>query len=163
MTSWYRVEKDEENPSGTAVKLIENSTGTLTATSRGTLTAASIPVPYVIAQDTVPPVKRPRGRPRKADAGDKTAKDSEVKPKAKPRTKAQGHDSVEAPSHYCKGGFELGPILYAWGLSHRRASAVEYIMRAGAKESADEVEDLKKAIRNLQMEIEYMEKYGKIR
>lgn len=73
------------------------------------------------------------------------------------------HDTVNSPSHYCKGGFELAPILYVWGLSHRRASAVEYIMRAGDKATTDEIEDLRKAIRNIEMEIEYMEKYGKNR
>lgn len=73
------------------------------------------------------------------------------------------NDPVNQPNHYCKGGYELGPILYAWGLSHRRASAVEYIMRAGDKDASKEVEDLRKAIRNLEMEIEYMAKYGKVR
>ena len=119
----------------------------------------------------LPPVKKPRGRPRK-NAADKAPEKPKAKTKAKaeakPETKVQTEDKkvddpVEAPSHYCKGGYELGPMLYVWGLSHRRASAVEYIMRAGDKKSADEVEDLRKAIRNLQMEIEYMEKYGKVR
>lgn len=73
------------------------------------------------------------------------------------------NDMVNRPNHYCKGGYELGPILYVWGLSHRRASAVEYIMRAGDKPTTDEVEDLRKAIRNIEMEIEYMEKYGKVK
>lgn len=71
------------------------------------------------------------------------------------------NDVVNSPSHYCRGGYELGPILYAWGISHRRASAVEYIMRAGAKDPEKEVEDLRKAIRNLEMELEYMERYGR--
>jgi hypothetical protein len=120
----------------------------------------------------LPPVKKPRGRPRK-NAADKAPEKPKAKAKAaaKPRTKVQTEDKkiddpvddpVEAPSHYCKGGYELGPMLYVWGLSHRRASAVEYIMRAGDKKASDEVEDLRKAIRNLQMEIEYMEKYGKV-
>lgn len=73
------------------------------------------------------------------------------------------NDSVNKPNHYCKGGYELAPILYVWGLSHRRASAVEYIMRAGDKKTTDEIEDLRKAIRNIEMEIEYMEKYGKVK
>ena len=60
------------------------------------------------------------------------------------------NDVVNSPSHYCRGGYELGPILYAWG-----------IMRAGAKDPEKEVEDLRKAIRNLEMEIEYMQKYGR--
>lgn len=73
---------------------------------------------------------------------------------------AERHDSVNSPSHYCKGGFELGEVLYAWNLPHRRASAVEYIMRAGDKDPAKEREDLRKAIRNLEMELDYMERYG---
>jgi len=71
-------------------------------------------------------------------------------------------DPVNKPNHYCKGGFELGEILYVWGLPHRRASAVEYIMRAGDKDPTKEIEDLRKSIRNIEMEIEYLEKYGKI-
>lgn len=72
-------------------------------------------------------------------------------------------DPVKSPNHYCKGGYELAPILYVWGLTHRRASAVEYIMRAGDKDAGKEIEDLRKAIRNIEMEIEYMEKYGKVK
>ena len=72
-----------------------------------------------------------------------------------------GDDPVDAPAHYRRGGFELGEVLYVWGLTHRRASAVEYIMRAGDKDPAREVEDLRKAIRNLEMELEYMERYGR--
>lgn len=71
------------------------------------------------------------------------------------------HDAVTAPSHYCREGFELGEILYVWDVPHRRASAVEYIMRAGVKDPAKESEDLRKAIRCLEMELEYMEKYGR--
>ena len=74
---------------------------------------------------------------------------------------APAGDPVESPGHYCRRGFELGEILYVWDLSHRRASAVEYIMRAGDKDPAREAEDLRKAIRNLQMELEYMERYGR--
>lgn len=70
------------------------------------------------------------------------------------------NDAVDAPGHYCKQGIELGEVLYVWNLTHRRASAVEYIMRAGDKDPAKEVEDLRKAIRNLEMEITYMERYG---
>lgn len=73
----------------------------------------------------------------------------------------EGSDPVEAPSHYCRGGYELGPILYVWGLTHRRASAVEYIMRAGDKDPEKEIEDLRKAIRNLEMELDYMERFGR--
>ena len=70
-------------------------------------------------------------------------------------------DPVNSPDHYCKEGFELGEVLYVWGVPHRRASAVEYIMRAGEKDPAKEVEDLRKAIRCLEMELSYMEKYGR--
>lgn len=70
------------------------------------------------------------------------------------------HDAVNAPDHYCKQGIELAEVLYVWNLTHRRASAVEYIMRAGDKDPAREIEDLRKAIRNLELEITYMERYG---
>lgn len=70
-------------------------------------------------------------------------------------------DRVNRPNYYCKQGIELGEVLYVWGIPHRRASAVEYIMRAGEKDPETEVEDLRKAIRNLQMEIDYLQRYGR--
>ena len=145
----------------------EAETTPLSTTSTGRLSVRG-------AETTpLPPVKKPRGRPRKNTADKAPEKPkararAKAKAEAKPETKVQTEDKkvddpVEAPSHYCKGGYELGPMLYVWGLSHRRASAVEYIMRAGSKETSDEAEDLRKAIRNLQMELEYMEKYGQVR
>lgn len=177
MTSWYRTEDKGE----VKMKSITGDTevGMISVNQWGWHDIPSLqekieePVEEIEATP-LPPVKKPRGRPRK-NAADKTSEKPKAKAKtgAKSRTKVQTEDMktedmkvddpVEAPSHYCKGGYELGPILYVWGLSHRRASAVEYIMRAGDKKISDEVEDLRKAIRNLQMEIEYMEKYGQVR
>lgn len=70
-------------------------------------------------------------------------------------------DKVNRPNYYCKQGIELGEVLYVWGIPHRRASAVEYIMRAGEKDASTEIEDLRKAIRNLEMEIDFLQRYGR--
>lgn len=68
---------------------------------------------------------------------------------------------IDRPSYYCKNGIELGEVLYVWNIPHRRASAVEYIMRAGEKDASTEIEDLRKAIRNLEMEIDFLQRYGR--
>lgn len=82
-------------------------------------------------------------------------------PPSTPEPTTEPGDRVNRPNYYCKQGIELGEVLYVWGIPHRRASAVEYIMRAGEKDPETEVEDLRKAIRNLQMEIDYLQRYGR--
>ena len=79
----------------------------------------------------------------------------------KPVTQTTPSNPVDRPSYYCKNGIELGEVLYVWNIPHRRASAVEYIMRAGEKDASTEIEDLRKAIRNLEMEIDFLQRYGR--
>ncbi len=56
-------------------------------------------------------------------------------------------DRVNHPSHYGGGDnpYEAIKIIEAWGLNFSLGNAVKYIIRAGQKEGADEVEDLRKA------------------
>lgn len=54
---------------------------------------------------------------------------------------------VEHPSHYNMGGIEVIDAIEAWGFGEgfNRGNAIKYIARAGRKDPAKEIEDLKKA------------------
>lgn len=67
------------------------------------------------------------------------------------------YDNVENPSHYTQGRlYEPKDVIRDWGLNFNLGSAVKYISRAGRKN--DKIEDLKKAKRFLEFEIEYLER-----
>ena len=57
-----------------------------------------------------------------------------------------GSDAVNHPSHYNMGGIEVIDAIEAWELDFCLGNAVKYIARAGRKDPAKEVEDLRKAI-----------------
>jgi hypothetical protein len=64
----------------------------------------------------------------------------------------QKNDSVTNPSHYTRfKGIEV--IQLTEQLNFCRGNAVKYIARAGAKDSAKEIEDLEKAVWYVQREI----------
>ncbi len=64
----------------------------------------------------------------------------------------QKHDSVTNPAHYTRfKGIEV--IQLTEQLNFCRGNAVKYIARAGAKDSAKEIEDLEKAVWYVQREI----------
>ena len=67
-------------------------------------------------------------------------------------------DPVSHPAHYCMGGIEVLDAIEAWGLGYHRGNAVKYIARAGRKDPAKEVEDLRKARFYLDREIERLMK-----
>lgn len=54
-------------------------------------------------------------------------------------------DPVNHPSHYTRGGIETIAVIEAWGLGFHLANVVKYVSRAGHKDPARTVEDLKKA------------------
>lgn len=56
-------------------------------------------------------------------------------------------DPVNSPSHYTSGGIETIDAIEAWGLDRDfcLANAVKYIGRAGKKDPAKLLEDLRKA------------------
>lgn len=65
-------------------------------------------------------------------------------------------DRVEHPSHYtCFGSAEVIDITEH--LNFCRGSAVKYLCRAGRKDGADELEDLRKAAWYVQREIQRVE------
>lgn len=61
-------------------------------------------------------------------------------------------DTIHRPTHYAQFWPEPITVINAWGLNFNKGNALKYIARAGHKN--DEVEDLKKAIRYLEIELE---------
>lgn len=70
--------------------------------------------------------------------------------------------STIKPAHYAVGSsYEHYRVVEAWALRYCPACAVKYITRAGKKPGVSAVEDYKKAIRYLQMEIDNLEHRAK--
>lgn len=66
------------------------------------------------------------------------------------------NDPVEHPAHYClPNGAELIDILDS--LPYCRGAAIKYIFRAGRKDPAKEVEDLRKARWMIDHELKLLE------
>ena len=67
------------------------------------------------------------------------------------------NDNVNHPSHYTDGKIEVIDFIEDKKLNFHRGNAVKYIARAGKKNPAKEVEDLKKAAWYINREIERLE------
>lgn len=68
------------------------------------------------------------------------------------------HDPINRPSHYAEGRrYEPINVIEDWKLSYRLGNVVKYVSRAGRKDPAKTVEDLKKAQWYLNREIEALE------
>lgn len=68
------------------------------------------------------------------------------------------NDVVNHPAHYTDGKIEVIEFIEDKGLNFHRGNAVKYISRAGKKDPAKEIEDLKKAVWYLNREIGQLEK-----
>lgn len=67
-------------------------------------------------------------------------------------------DSVERPAHYAEGRkYETIDVIEDWRLSYRLGNCVKYVSRAGRKDPAKTIEDLRKAQWYLNREIEALE------
>lgn len=68
-------------------------------------------------------------------------------------------EAVEHPPHYggASNAYEAIKVIEAWGLGFCLGNAVKYISRAGKKDAAKTVEDLKKARWYLDREIAALE------
>lgn len=66
-------------------------------------------------------------------------------------------DMVNHPPHYKQGGIETIDVIEAWELGFCLGNAVKYISRAGKKNAAKTLEDLKKARWYLDREISRLE------
>ena len=69
-------------------------------------------------------------------------------------------ESVNHPTHYGGEGnaYEAIKVIEAWGLDFCLGNVVKYISRAGKKDPAKELEDLKKALWYLNRRIEQIQK-----
>lgn len=77
-----------------------------------------------------------------------------------PAPRKQGYDAVNHPSHYTDGKIEVIDYIEDKGLGYHLGNAVKYISRAGKKDPAKYIEDLKKAVWYLNREIEREEAEG---
>lgn len=64
------------------------------------------------------------------------------------------NDAVNHPAHYTSGKIEVIDFIEDKGLNYHRGNAVKYIVRAGKKDPAKEIEDLEKAAWYIAREIE---------
>lgn len=72
---------------------------------------------------------------------------------------AVANDPVNRPAHYTAGRqYEPIKVIRDWDLGFSLGNAVKYISRAGRKDPAKTIEDLKKAIFYIQEEIEHLSK-----
>jgi Protein of unknwon function (DUF3310) len=67
-------------------------------------------------------------------------------------------DAVNHPKHYNTGAVEVIDAIEAWDLGFNDGNAVKYIARAGKKDWAKTIEDLKKARWYLDRHIANLEK-----
>ena len=67
-------------------------------------------------------------------------------------------DSVNHPDHYGGGDnpYEVIKVIHAWGLGFNLGNLVKYVARAGKKDPAKTIEDLKKARFYLDYEIQLL-------
>lgn len=65
-------------------------------------------------------------------------------------------DPVSNPSHYKFSDFEPIKVIQAWDLSFALGNVVKYIARAGRKDSSKLIEDLEKARKYLDFELEFL-------
>ena len=69
----------------------------------------------------------------------------------------QQSDVVKNPKHYEQYEFEPVSFIMKNELSFWMGNVIKYVMRAGIKDDKDEVQDLKKAIRYIEMRINQLE------
>jgi len=55
------------------------------------------------------------------------------------------HDPVSHPAHYTASGVETIDAIEAWQLDYHLGNVVKYVSRAGKKDPARTLEDLRKA------------------
>lgn len=82
----------------------------------------------------------------------------EAQPAGEPAPSGVKVSSVEHPSHYNMGQYEVIDVINDWQLNFQRGNAVKYIARAGRKDAKKEIEDLEKARFYLNYEIERLKK-----
>jgi len=69
----------------------------------------------------------------------------------------QQPDVIKNPRHYEQYEFEPVSFIMKNELSFWMGNVIKYVMRAGTKDDTDEVQDLKKAVRYIEMRINQLE------
>lgn len=64
------------------------------------------------------------------------------------------NDSILRPSHYCFGEYEPVKVIQDWKLSFCLGNTIKYIAREGKKDGNSRLQDLEKARKYLEFEIE---------
>ena len=64
--------------------------------------------------------------------------------------------SVNHPSHYNMGKYEVIDVINDWNLNFQKGNAVKYIARAGHKDPSKEIEDLEKALFYINYEVNHL-------
>jgi hypothetical protein len=70
----------------------------------------------------------------------------------------KAEDPVNHPSHYAVNGLECIDVIESLGLGFHLGNALKYLWRAGRKDKAKTVEDLKKARFYIDREIARLER-----
>lgn len=67
-------------------------------------------------------------------------------------------ESVIIPSYYNKASMSVIDIIDEYELNFNKGNIIKYILRSGKKSKDTEIQDLQKAMRYCQMEIERLNK-----
>lgn len=67
-------------------------------------------------------------------------------------------ESVIIPSYYNKANMSVIDIIDEYELNFNKGNIIKYILRSGKKSKDTEIQDLQKAMRYCQMEIERLNK-----
>lgn len=63
-------------------------------------------------------------------------------------------NSVLSPSYYNKENMSVSDIVDEYELNFNKGNIIKYVLRSGKKQADTEIQDLQKAMRYCQMEIE---------
>ena len=67
-------------------------------------------------------------------------------------------NSVLSPSYYNKENMSVSYIVDEYELNFNKGNIIKYVLRSGKKQADTEIQDLQKAMRYCQMEIERLNK-----
>lgn len=67
-------------------------------------------------------------------------------------------ESVIIPSYYNKANMSVIDIIDEYELNFNKGNIIKYVLRSGKKSKDTEIQDLQKAVRYCQMEIERLNK-----
>ena len=67
-------------------------------------------------------------------------------------------ESVIIPSYYNKENMSVSDIVDEYELNFNKGNIIKYVLRSGKKNKDTEIQDLQKAMRYCQMEIERLNK-----